>query len=101
MASGPSNQDEVARDLLAALQDEELTDVYLVGGDGVQVPTCRFVLAARSKVLKRMLYGSFREAKSSTICMMGYDSSVLRAVVDYCYGSDITKFRASLDKGES
>jgi hypothetical protein len=100
MASGTRAQDEVARDLLAALQDDELTDVYLVGGDGVQVPTCRFVLAARSKVLKRMLYGSFREAKSSTICMMGYDSSVLQAVVDYCYGSDITKFRSSLGKGE-
>ena len=31
-----------------------------------------------------MLYGSFRESKSNTINMMGYDTHVLEAVVEFC-----------------
>jgi len=85
-----------------ALQDEELADVFLVGSDRDEepVPACRFVLAARSKVLKRMLYGSFREAKSSTICMMGYDNIVLQAVVEFCYRNDCGEFLINLEMGE-
>ena len=83
-----SHQTAVVRDLLTILNDPELyndyCDVYLVSQDKVQVPACRFILASRSPVLKRMLYGSFREAKSSTICMMGYDSFILRTVVEFC-----------------
>jgi len=93
--------DEVIRDLLEALSDEELCDVYLVASDGIEVPACRFALAARSKVLKRMLYGSFREAKSSTICMMSYSSSILQAVVEYCCRNDISNLTEKLGKGES
>jgi hypothetical protein len=75
----------VAADLLEALRDGEMTDVFLTSSDGTtQVPASRFVLAARSPMLKRMLYGGFREAKSSTICMMGYDRALLEAVVYYC-----------------
>ncbi|KAL7575199.1 hypothetical protein ACA910_018687 [Epithemia clementina (nom. ined.)] len=70
--------------LWQALHDTDLHDVCLVASDGEQIPASRFVLAARSPVLKRMLYGSFREAKSSTICMMGYERAVLKAVVHYC-----------------
>lgn len=93
---------EVVQDILAALEDyEALTDVLLVGHDGVEVPACRFVLAARSRVLKRMLYGNFREARasSSTIAatssttttsqhqkieLLDYSSQVLSMVVQYC-----------------
>jgi hypothetical protein len=74
----------VVRDLLEALQDTSLADVYLTASDQTQVPACRFVLAARSQVLKKMLYGAWREAKSSTICMMGYETQILQAIVTYC-----------------
>ena len=73
----------VIQDLLLALQDEDLTDVSLIGDDGVEVRACRFVLAARSKVLKRMLYGNFREATSTNI-ELPYSGAVLQAVVEYC-----------------
>jgi hypothetical protein len=92
---------EVAKDLLDALLDDELSDVYLTSSDDVQVPACRFVLAARSTVLKRMLYGSFREAKSSTICMLGYDSVTLQAIVDFCAHNDISRCTAKLKQDET
>lgn len=83
----------VIQDLLAALQDEELTDVTLEGHDGVPIPACRFVLAARSTVLRRMLYGSFLESSSNRILLQDYDSVVLEAIVEYCYRNEISKFR--------
>ncbi|KAL3938516.1 MAG: hypothetical protein SGARI_001712, partial [Bacillariaceae sp.] len=83
----------VIQDLLSALNDDDLTDVTLEGRDGVPIPASRFVLASRSSVLKRMLYGNFREANSSRICLQEYDSVILEAVVEYCYRNEISKFR--------
>ena len=100
----PQQQLEVVQDILAALEDyESLADVSLVGHDGLEVPACRFVLAARSIVLKRMLYGNFREARESKpsstpttirsdtkasqhprIELLDYTSQVLTMVVNYC-----------------
>jgi BTB/POZ domain len=86
----------VAQDLLAALEccgitrsgdtDDaaSLCDVHLLGAGGHAVPACRFVLAARSPVFSRMLYGPFREAKSSSIALLGYEVAILRAVVYFC-----------------
>jgi len=97
-------RERVVTDLIKALEEEAVedgesgfVDVFLTSSDGVEVGACRFVLASRSRVLKRMLYGSFREAKSSTICMMGYESAILRAVVSYCRANDIDSFVSSLD----
>ena len=88
----------VIHDLLLALQDDDLTDIALQGHDGIDVPANRFVLAARSRVLKRMLYGSFREAKSTCteIVLQDYDSFTLEAIVEYCCRNEISKFRLRL-----
>jgi len=83
----------VIQDLLEALQDEEMTDVVLEGHDQVPVPACRFVLAARSSVLRRMLYGNFKESTSSKILLHEYDSVILEAIVEWCCRNEISKFR--------
>jgi hypothetical protein len=90
---GLSPDSPVIQDFLEALQDEELTDVTLEGQDGIPIPASRFVLAARSSVLKRMLYGNFREANSSRISLEDYDSVILEAIVEFCYRDEISKFR--------
>jgi hypothetical protein len=87
------NKNALLQDLLAALQDDDMMDITLKGHDGIPVEANRFVLAARSNVLKRMLYGSFREAKSTTIYLHDYDSVTLEAIVEYCSRNEITKFR--------
>ena len=83
----------VIQDLLGALNDQEMTDITLVGQDGVSVYANRFVLAARSKVLKRMLYGNFRESRDSEISFHDYDAVILEALVEYCCRDEIPKFR--------
>jgi hypothetical protein len=106
MSSNPSS---VIQDLLLALQDDEMTDITLLGhdhdndnggvGSNSGVPANRFVLAARSRVLKRMLYGSFREANRNTgteIVFPDYDSLTLEAIVEYCCRNEISKFRLRL-----
>jgi hypothetical protein len=54
----------------------------LKGTDGVLVPAVRVVLAIRSKVFRRMLYGDFVEAKKFVV-ELGYSGEVLRAIVEY------------------
>ncbi|KAG7351276.1 BTB/POZ domain containing protein [Nitzschia inconspicua] len=98
---GLSLDNPVVQDLLEALQDEELTDVTLEGYDGVPIPASRFVLAARSSVLKRMLYGNFREANTSRISLEEYDSVILEAIVEYCYRNQISKFRLYIHRTAS
>ena len=94
-----SQKTQLNQALLQALQDSDLHDVFLVAKDGDQIPASRFVLASRSPVLKRMLYGSFREAKSSTICMMGYESAILRGVVHYCQTSQMPVLEGPEEQG--
>ncbi len=80
------------QDLLQALQDDEMTDVYLVGQDDVEIPANRFVLSARSNVLKRMFYGSFLESTSRRI-PFEYDGVILEAIVEFCCRNEVPKFR--------
>eukprot|EP00339_Tiarina_fusa_P001570 CAMPEP_0116999586 /NCGR_PEP_ID=MMETSP0472-20121206/2239_1 /TAXON_ID=693140 ORGANISM="Tiarina fusus, Strain LIS" /NCGR_SAMPLE_ID=MMETSP0472 /ASSEMBLY_ACC=CAM_ASM_000603 /LENGTH=539 /DNA_ID=CAMNT_0004699049 /DNA_START=102 /DNA_END=1718 /DNA_ORIENTATION=+ len=90
----------VIQDLLEALHDDEMTDISLIGHDGVSIPAKKFVLAARSKVLKRMLYGSFREATATEIPFHEYDGVILEAIVEYCCRNEIPKFRLYINRSE-
>jgi len=72
------------QDLLTALQDDDLTDITLVAANGAEIPACRFLLAARSPVLKRMLFGNFREANASCIPLTQFSEPIVRAIVEYC-----------------
>jgi hypothetical protein len=66
------------------LSDEDLSDVSLRGTDGVKVTANRCILAARSPVFRRMLFGNFSEA-SSAVVQVGYTGEVLKALVEYIY----------------
>ena len=49
------------------------------------VGACRFVLAARSVVFHRMLYGNYREsAPTARVCLWRYPIMVLQTIVYYC-----------------
>ena len=91
----PSDQSSLINDLLSAIQDDDMSDVVLKGNDGGSMPVHgnRFLLAARSKVFRRMLYGSFSEATSTVINLDDYDSVTLEAIVEYCRTNEITTFR--------
>lgn len=103
---GTDKRDNIARDLLAALDDEDLCDVELLPSssrssaverpDNAGIQASRFVLSARSPVFKRMLYGSFKEAKSTTVSL-NYSSAIVRAIVEYCRTDSIATFCHNTD----
>lgn len=77
--------DDLASDVRSILFDDEISDVTLIGSDGVAVPAVRAVLASRSKVFRRMFYGSFAECDSSEVRLEEFSGDVVRAVVQYCF----------------
>ena len=86
--------DRVAQDLAQAAARRDVYDVTLVGcdDDDVPVPASRFVLAARSPVLRRMLYGPFQEAKTNSVRLLAYSSAILQAVVEFCSCGGVDEF---------
>ncbi|KAL7531255.1 hypothetical protein ACHAWF_003718 [Thalassiosira exigua] len=74
------------------LTDEELSDLTLKGDDGITVKTHRCMLAARSSVFRRMLYGQFAEA-SSDVVELGYSGKVLQSIVEFIYTDSASVLR--------
>ena len=72
-------------DLVAAAADPDLHDLTLEASDGAQVTASRWVLAARSPVWKRMLYGDFVEAGCAQVKLEAYSGTVVQALVKYCH----------------
>lgn len=72
-------------ELLASfLTDEKLNDVTLRGKDGITVSANRYILAAKTKVFHRMLFGQFRESSSDEV-NIGFPGHVIKAVVEYIH----------------
>lgn len=83
--------------------NDDLCDVYLIAAGGIEIPACRFVLAARSAVFRKMLYGIFREAKSTSIGLLGYSPCVVQAIVYFCSFHQLspTLFSATASRSHS
>ena len=79
------------------LTDSRIADVELEGADGVRLPGCRGLLAARSEVFERMLLGQFSES-SDTVVKVGYPGNVLKKIVRYCY-TDVVDLNGNDDAG--
>jgi hypothetical protein len=62
--------------------------VNLQGTDGKTILAHRAILAARSQVFEKLLFGSFTEASNKEI-QMGFDGKVLQAIVEYCYTDEM------------
>ena len=67
----------------------EFSDVTLEGTDGEHVQAHRIILAARSKVFKKLLFGDFAEAKDALV-PVGFEGNVLHAIVEYCYTDKVS-----------
>jgi hypothetical protein len=84
------NMSKLAAALVAALEDEDICprDVNLQGTDGGKVSASRFLLSARSKVFRKMLFGDFKES-TSTVIPLNYSSNTIRRIVRYCYTDEM------------
>jgi hypothetical protein len=70
-----------------AFTDETLHDITLLASDGEQVPANRTILAIRSTVFRKMLFGNFQEATKDNI-NVDYPGTVVKAVVEYIHTND-------------
>ena len=75
-------------DLHSHLNDDDISDVGLIGTDGRRVVAIRSLLAMRSRFFKRLFFGRFKESQLEDV-PLGYSSLVLKAVVEYCYTDEI------------
>ena len=81
-----TNHLSLTQRLLACLNNGTMTDVTLVGDDGIPVPACRFLLGAASPVLQPLLYGNHNSDGSGSMVVTIRESSYkpLKALVEYC-----------------
>lgn len=111
-SSIPNTHNTLALDIHSILNNYDISDILLVpehpntnttgsiasGGVGEGVPAVKAILAARSSVFQRMLYGKFRETQSNNQSnivkvKLDYDRKVLSLLVEFCF----TDRLASLD----
>lgn len=91
----PSKTSSLSHDISYLLHDEEIADIRLIpentdGNDTITaVPTIKAILAARSPVFRRMLYGEFRETQSNSQenveVKLDYSGRVLQLLVEFCF----------------
>ena len=70
-------------------KQRELTDfsVHVSDRPTAAIPCHRVMLAASSPVLRAMCTADMKEARTGTVCLDGHPASLVRAMVDYMYGS--------------
>ena len=81
----------VVKDLLAAISSDRFSDLSLMSNDStIYVPAIRFVLAARSPVFAKMLFGEFHESKQ-TIVKLAFSREVVETIVHFCNFNSISQ----------
>lgn len=84
----PLPPSQMANDFEALLRSEEGFDVsFDVGGETVMGH--RVILAARSPVLKALLYGPMRDRREGSIPVKDIESPVFRALLHYIYTDNL------------
>ena len=76
------------------LRNERYADIQLQSSDGVMIHANRAMLAARSPMFDRMLYGNFAERTSETVVVSYTKGDILQAIVQYIYRDDCDIFQS-------
>jgi hypothetical protein len=114
--TSPSTRD-ILSDIHSLLNDEELTDIHLIpestDGDDenetiTEVPAIKAILAARSPVFRRCLYGDFRETQPNSNndddvleVKLDYSGRVLQLLVEFCFTDKLASLTDSNAKNNS
>jgi BTB/POZ domain len=80
----------VTERLIACLRNDTMTDVALVGDDGVAVPAARYILGSASAAFQPLLYGnSNRDGNASTVNIGESNQKSLTALVEFCCSDEL------------
>jgi hypothetical protein len=84
------DQRGLAVDIISSIDNDEMHDMILLSIDGGEIPASRFVLGARSPVLRQMLFlNSTNRVTTSSELKITYSAAVVRALVYYCRTNDL------------
>lgn len=114
ITSTTSNTSLIARDILSDIQtllnDEDLTDIHLIPESKDEnepitaVPAIKAILAARSNVFRRCLYGEWRETQSTSNndddvlqVKLDYSGRVLQLLVEFCFTDKLASLTDNSD----
>ncbi|KAL7540195.1 hypothetical protein ACHAXR_012319 [Thalassiosira sp. AJA248-18] len=97
-------------DINALLNDEDISDITLIPENTNEtndpitaVPAIRAILAARSPVFRRMLYGEFRETAQSNNqeenveVKLDYSGRVLQLLVEFCFTDKLSSLNVGIN----
>jgi BTB/POZ domain len=85
-----------AQAMQSFLTNDKYADIELQGSDCVVVRANRAMLAARSPMLDRMLYGDFAERTRPTVTVSYTTGEILAAIVQYVYRDECDIFQRPL-----
>ena len=85
---------DLAVDIISSIDNDSMQDMVLLSNDGGEVPASRFVLGARSPVLRQMLFhNSTNGTNTSSQLKITYSTTVVRALVYYCRTNELDDIR--------
>ena len=98
------NNETLASSLQSAIVNlwekrELFSEFTLKSTDGKTIPVHKNILAARSPVFERLLYGDFSESKILEL-ELGYQYCVLQEIVQYCYTDQSFLLKKTLRSNE-
>lgn len=105
---------DILSDIHSLLNDDELTDIHLIpeSTDGDEtitaVPAIKALLAARSPVFRRCLYGEWKETQSNhnndddvLQVKLDYTGRVLQLLVEFCFTDKLASLTDNTAKNNS
>ena len=84
-----SNKENVARDILAHLEDPEFCDVKILCSDG-EIPANKSILGMRSQYFRSMFStnNNFVESQAGSV-KLPYTKAVVKKIIVYLYGGEM------------
>ena len=79
------------QDLRLLINNPKYSDIEILCGDKKKLYGCRAILAARSEVFDRLLYGGMKESYEKQISFPKINSYVMMIMLEYIYTGSIKK----------
>ena len=77
------------QDLRLLINNPKYSDIEILCGDEKKLHGCRAILAARSEVFDRLLYGRMKESYEKQIFFPKINSSEMKIILEYTYTGSV------------
>ena len=78
----------LAVDIISSIDDDAMVDIVLLSNDGGEIPASRFILGARSPVLRKMLFQT-NSTNNQYELKIDHSSTVVHTLAYYCRTNEL------------